>query len=621
MGVCATTALSGRLFRHDVGHGLCSLLHCGIPHVSAISVMTLTTSATIVLTGCDRDQDPDGRLVAASAAPPAPWFEDRAEAVGVDFVQVTGRAEGFPIPETLCGGVAMLDMDRDGDLDLYFIQSGSVHPDAPPNPPNRLYRNDGVNGFVDVTEGSGADDRGYGMGVATGDYDQDGDVDLYISNLGPNVLLRNDGPGLFTDVTDIAGVGDANFGAGTAFLDYDLDGDLDLYVANYLYWSLDREPDCVDPFNRRDYCAPNVYDAPAYDVLYRNEGDGTFTDVSASAGIAAEPGTGLGVVCGDFDGDGRPDIYVANDGMDNMLWRNQGDGTFKNVALLMGCARDHQANAKAGMGVATNDVDDDGDLDILVVNLATESDSFYQQEEGYFLEQSAARGLVTLSRRFTRFGTGLVDFDNDGRLDVYHANGRVNRQEHPDDDRDDPYAEVNLLYRQMPDGSFQEQLPRGGTEFELVHSSRAAAFGDLDNDGAVDIVVVNQDAPAYVLYNVVPQRGSWMALQVRDLHGTDALGATVICRVGERVVTRDVRTAYSFFAANDPRVHIGLGDATRVDAIEIRWSDGEVQQVRGPTPVNCFVAVQRQPDELRPTSRPHVRGGPDAAPAMSPSSQ
>jgi hypothetical protein len=273
------------------------------------------------------------------------------------------------------------------------------------------------------------------------------------------------------------------------------------------------------------------------------------------------------------------------------------------------------------MGVATNDVDDDGDLDILVVNLATESDSFYQQEDGYFLEQSAALGLVTVSRRFTRFGTGLVDFNCDGRLDVYHANGRVNRQEHSYDDRADPYAESNLLYCGQADGSFLEQLPRGGTDAALVHGSRAAVFADLDNDGGVDIVVVNQDARPYVLYNIAPRRGSWIGLRVLDDRGVDLLGATVTCQIGNRVVTRDVRTAYSFFAANDPRIHIGLGDATVVDAIDIRWPNGDVQHVPGPLPVNRYVAMQRERDFLRPTSRPHTMKDALSVKVLAPSSR
>jgi hypothetical protein len=284
------------------------------------------------------------------------------------------------MPEIMCGGAALFDMDSDGDLDLYLIQAG-YSLDQPASdmrsvPTNRLFRNRGDGHFEDVTDGSGADVRGYGMGVTSGDYDNDGDVDLYVTNLGRNILLQNDGSGRFNDVTGGAGVGDQNWGTSAAFVDVDHDGDLDLYVCNYLDWTPEREMWCSMP-GGQDYCSPKNYQAAMPDVLYRNNGDGTFTDVSKTAGMHTAFGNGLGVVCGDYDNDGRVDIFVANDGMPNQLWINRGDGTFQDMALERGCAVDMQGIRKAGMGVAAADFDDDADLDVLVCNMNAETDSLF----------------------------------------------------------------------------------------------------------------------------------------------------------------------------------------------------------------------------------------------------
>ncbi|MCH8212370.1 MAG: CRTAC1 family protein, partial [Planctomycetes bacterium] len=374
----------------------------------------------------------------------------------------------------------------------------------------------------------------------------------------------------------LAGVGHTGWSTSAAFLDYDADGDLDLFVVNYIHWSINAERDCFTPAGMRDYCDPKVYEAPAEDILYRNNGDGTFTDVSAAAGITAAYGNGLGVVAGDFNGDHLVDVFVANDGMLNQLWLNEGDGHFHDGAMLSGCALDQNGIAKAGMGVAANDVDDDSDLDLLVVNLYNESDSFYRNAGEYFVDDTATVGLGTVSRIFTRFGTALLDFDNDGRLDLYEANGRVRRQSilHSDD----PFAEPNMLLHGTARGGFEEVRPRGGTASLLVATSRAAAFGDIDNDGGIDILVVNRDGPAHLLHNVVKNRGHWLLFRVLDEHGKDALGARLTLRAGGRVVTREVRSAYSYLAANDPRIHVGLGDHTGAEDVAVRWVNGTVER-------------------------------------------
>ncbi|MCZ6709677.1 MAG: CRTAC1 family protein [Gammaproteobacteria bacterium] len=526
------------------------------------------------LLGCEGSAPPDEEP--AQTLNGDPWFEERSQQAGLDFTQRSGQRGQFLFPEITCGGAALFDMDADADLDVYFVQSGRFADDPADRPPNQLFRNRGDGTFEEVTDGSGADDRGYGMGVATGDYDNDGDVDLYITNVGPNVLLRNDGKGRFADVTGHAGVGHPGWGTSAVFLDYDADGDLDLFVVNYIYWSINVERDCFTPAGMRDYCDPKVYEAPAEDVLYRNNGDGTFTDVSAEAGITTAYGNGLGVVSGDFNGDHLVDVFVANDGMLNQLWINQGNGHFHDGAMLSGCALDQNGIAKAGMGVAANDVDDDSDLDLLVVNLYNESDSFYRNAGEYFVDDTATVGLGTVTRTFTRFGTALLDLDNDGRLDIYEANGRVRGQSSLHSD--DPFAEPNMLLYGTASGGFEEVRPRGGTASPLVATSRAAAFGDIDNDGGIDILVVNRDGPAHLLRNIVDRRGLWIMFRVLDEHARDALGATVTLQVGERTITRDVRTAYSYLAANDPRIHVGLGDHTGAEDVTVRWVNGPVER-------------------------------------------
>ncbi len=524
------------------------------------------------------------------------WFREEHEAAGVSFHH---RSDGGPearrFPEIMGGGVALLDMELDGDLDLYFVQSGELDLPSSGSPANALYRNEGSFRFTDVTDGSAAADRGYGMGVATGDVDGDGLSDLFVTNVGPNVLFHNHGDGTFEDVTEAAGVGDSVWSTSAAMLDMDADGDLDLFVCNYVFWSAEHELGCFTAAGRPDYCSPNSYAAPLADSLFRNEGQGTFTDVSAMSGLSSSRGNGLGVVAGDFDGDHDVDIFVANDQMANHLWRNEGDGTFTDIALLAGCAVDQQGTPKAGMGTLAEDVDDDGDLDLLVVNLRAQADSFFRNEGNYFIDDTAAVGLGSASRPFTRFGVGWVDFDNDGWLDLYEANGRVVLVSERVARSEDPYAEPNTLFSGHPDLRYRVVSPEGGVDPALVHTSRAVAFGDLDNDGGVDAVVVNRDAYAYVLRNTVLDGGHWIRFRVIDDHGGDAIGAVLALDVGDRALRREVKTAYGYCAANDPRVHIGLGEIERVGRVRVRWPGGGEQEF-GP-----FDVVDRE-FTLRPTA-------------------
>jgi hypothetical protein len=536
-----------------------------------------------------------GEAPAPSAASPtpgasAPWFADEAAARGLTLRHRSGHAGGvYRLPEIMGGGAALFDMDGDGDLDALLVQSGVLGgPD--PGPRHRLYRNDGTGRFEDVTGGSGVDVPGYGMGVASGDYDGDGDPDVYLTNLGTNVLLRNDGAGRFTDVTAAAGVAGSGWSTSAAFVDIDADGWLDLFVTRYLAWTPERERQCFSLTGAVDYCSPTNYDAPTSDLLFRNTGRGTFVDVSASSGISAAVGNGLGVVADDVDGDGRVDLFVANDGTPNHLWINQGGGRFTEAALQRGVAIDQDGAPKAGMGVHVADVDGDADNDLLVMNLDTESDSYFRNDGRFFVDATGSVGLRVVSRRFTRFGMALLDFDNDGRLDLYEANGRVGLQ--GETFAADPYAEPNLLLRGVEGPRFEEVQPRGGTAAPIVRTSRAAAFGDIDNDGGVDVLVANRDETPTLLRNVVAGRGHWLLLTVRDARGGDALGAQVTIRAGGRAVRRDVRTAYSYLAANDPRVHVGLGATTSIEALDVRWPDGVTERF-GPVDADRIVTLQR----------------------------
>jgi hypothetical protein len=547
--------------------------------------------AISLLAGCGAPSAPSQEDAPPRSAPP--WFEDVATRNGMSFVHRAGHeGQRFRLPEIMGGGAALFDMDGDGDLDALLVQSGTLPPADGAPAGHHLYRNRGDGTFDDVSAESGvASVAGYGMGAATGDYDNDGDVDVYITGLGGNVLLQNDGRGRFTDVTRAAGVAGSGWSTSATFADIDGDGDLDLFVTRYLDWTPALERECYSLTGQIDYCSPKNYDAPTAGLLFRNEGRGRFVDISRDAGLRTAVGNGLGVLAEDVNGDGLVDLFVANDGMPNHLWMNQGGGRFRESALLAGVALDQDGVAKAGMGVHAADIDGDGDNDLIVMNLDAESDSYYRNDGKYFTDATASVGLRVASRRFTRFGVGFHDFDNDGRLDLYEANGRVGLQ--AETFAADPYAEPNLLFRGTPDGKFAEVTPRGGTAAALVATSRAAAFGDIDNDGGIDILVANRDAPPHLLHNVAPGRGHWLLVRALDRHGRDALGAALTLSAGGREQRRDVRTGYSYLSASDPRVHVGLGTTATVDSISVRWPDGTTARF-GPFQADRIIEL-RQP--------------------------
>ncbi len=537
----------------------------------------------------------------AVAAPTTPIFVERASEAGLNFDHRNGAAGDYNYPELLVGGGALVDYDDDGFLDVYLVQSGPV-PGVPGNagilpasggaavdlPGNRLYRNLGDGTFEDATEAAGVGDTGYGAGATAADYDRDGMTDLYVTNVGANRLYRNLGGGSFEDVTERAGVGDAAWSSSSVFFDYDGDRDLDLFVANYVVWSAARERPCLGPNGLRNYCNPAEY-PPAPDTLYRNDGGGRFTDVSEAAGIRSVAGPGLGVVAADFDGDGLVDLYVANDQAVNHLWLNRGDGTFREDALARGAALNELGQPEAGMGIAVADPDGDGDLDLFLTHLAGETNTYYRNDgHGFFQDVTDEKGLGGVSQAYTGFGTSWFDYDGDGTLDLFVANGKVT----PGDTAAFDYREPNQLLRGLPSGRYEDVSGRAGAAFELLEVSRGAAFGDLDNDGDMDILVVNNEGRVRLLRNEVGNSRSWLAV---DLCGggildRSAVGSRVTIKAGGRSWTRDVRPARSFAVANDPRVHFAFGDTSSLDHLTVRWSHGGVTERVG-LPINSVLRL------------------------------
>jgi hypothetical protein len=524
-----------------------------------------------------------------STPPPAGWFVDRAKEAGLDFVHVNGMRGRFYMPEVIGSGVALFDYDQDGDLDVYLVQGQPLDASAPASRggtalTDRLYRNDlrvEADGsrhlhFTDVTAQSGIDAHGYGMGVAVGDIDNDGRPDLYLTKFdAPNQLLHNNGDGTFTDISKKSGTDSRSWSVSASFVDIDRDGWLDLYVGHYLRYSLEGNTRCMSPSGAPDYCTPDSYQ-PLPDRLYRNNHDGTFTDISARSLIARAFGPALGVSTADFDGDGWMDVYVANDGKENQLWMNRRDGTFENRALLAGVALPLTGKAEASMGVDAGDFDDDGDDDLVVTELTGEGTNvFVNDGTGAFEDQSTRTGIGPASTGLTGFGTAWFDYDNDGRLDLLAVNGAVQVIEALRQAGDPfPVRQRRLLFHNVGGGRFDDVTGRAGASFAGLEVGRGAAFGDIDNDGRVDVVIANNNGPARLLVNQASDGNHWLGLRLVGSGGRDQVGARVHVTTRGVVKYRRARADGSYASANDPRVHVGLGAAAAPSDVVVDWPSG-----------------------------------------------
>jgi hypothetical protein len=537
----------------------------------------------VLVTACNSPERPAAVAVSSTAD----WFSDQAQAVGLDFVHVNGMTGQYYLAEIMAPGVGIFDFDNDGDLDVYAVQSQLLKKGEPASAQDRLYRNDlhvGSDGsrtirFTDVTARAGLIRRSYGMGIATGDIDNDGWTDLYLTRLGADALLKNNRDGTFTDIFAMAGLTDPGWTVAASFLDFDRDGWLDLFVSTYLRYSIETESTCVGPTGARDYCNPQNYPAlPGR--LFRNARNGTFQDVTVTSGVTKEYGPALGTLAFDANNDGWLDLYVANDGSENQLWLNQRDGTFSNAALLAGVAVNGDGRPEGSMGVDAADFDNDGDEDVVITNLGGEGSTLYaNQGEGIFRDVAAATGVRSRSLPLTGFGTAWIDADNDGWLDLLTVNGAIQTIQTLADSGDRfPLHQRKQLLRNLGNGRFEDVTMTAGSVFALSEVGRGASFGDVDNDGDVDVVVANNNGRMRLLLNERGNRRRWLGIRAVSGEGRDALGALVGI-VSNDGVTRwlRVRTDGSYASASDPRVLFGLGESQDIVRIRIRWPNGRAE--------------------------------------------
>ena len=516
-------------------------------------------------------------------------FEEVAARSGVLFQHCANKTSQKYLPESMGSGVAMLDFNNDGLIDLFFVNGAALRDPMPPGARpdksdprfwNRLYRNNGDGTFTDVTERSGLRGEGYGMGVAAADFDNSGLTGLYVTNFGRNILYRNNGDGTFTDVTEKAGVGGAGWSVSACFVDYDRDGRLDLIVTRYLDWDFSGNIYCGEHKpGYRSYCHPNEF-KPATHLVYHNNGDGTFTDVSKKCGIGAVPSKGLGIAINDFDRDGWPDVMVANDSYPQQLFRNNRDGTFTEVATSLGLAYDDDGKTFAGMGIDCADYDNDGWPDVFIDALTTQRYALFQNQKGRafdYVDGPSAIGRITAAH--SGWGAKFIDYDNDGWKDLLVVQGHV--MDNIELTQPAAHYREPLLLMRNRQGKFEDVSKQGGPAFQLPLAARGAAFGDLNNDGSVDIAVNCHDGPALVLMNQGGTGNHWLLVNtIGTRSNRDGIGA------GIRLVSESgaeqhafVSTCGSYASASDKRVHFGLGLDSKVRLLEITWPSGTVQRL------------------------------------------
>jgi len=510
---------------------------------------------------------------------------------GIGFHHTDGSSGQRYLVEAVSAGVATFDYDADGWIDIYFVNGAPLRGTVVDEMPrNALYRNEGGWRFTDVTAASGLGDEGFGLGVAVGDYDGDGDPDVYVNNYGPNALYRNNGDGTFSNVTEQAGVGAGNqVGAGTAFLDIENDGDLDLYVSNYIGFSYETHvPRTM--MGIPSYVGPQDY-PPVPDMLFRNEGDGTFTDVSRESGIAAHPGTGMGLVCADYDDDGDTDVFVCNDVQANFLFRNDGNGVFTEVGVLTGAAYDIAGAPTGSMGVDCGDYDNDGRLDFFMTDYQREFPVLYRNlGNGILADVTLQTGAGAGTFPHVNWGTGLVDFDNDGDLDIFIANGHVQDNVELRDDTT-AYMARNVLLMNDGNGHFADVSETAGDGLDVKLSSRGTAFDDLDNDGDIDVVILNSRREPTILRNDSSNANHWLEI---ELHGVEAnregIGARVRVVAGDLARIDEVHAGRGYQSHHGTRLHFGLGERGHVDRVEVRWPGGHRDVIEN-VAVDCLLTI------------------------------
>ncbi len=531
-------------------------------------------------------------MLSTSAGYAVTFVEVAAES-GIDFKHTDGESGKRLFNEQYGSGGGLFDYNNDGYLDIYLINARPQGEQADTSlSTNVLYHNNGDGSFTDVTHLAGVGDTGYGVGATTGDYDNDGDLDLYVTNFGPNVLYRNNGDGTFTDVAETAQVADAGWGTSCAFADFDNDGHLELYVTNYANYTLDAHKTCY----RHDipvYCGPSSY-PPQPDVFYHNNRNGTFTDLTQQSGLLSIPAAhGLGVAIGDTDNDGDPDIYIANDQDFNFLFENRGDGTFEEIGLLSGVSCSDMGKAEAGMGVAFADYNNDGKLDLTVSNFQNETNTLYRNEGGnFFIDTTIIASIAEHTHRYLGWGIGFFDYDNDGYKDIFVANGHT-MDNIAEVDRSTTTPQQNRLFRNLGNGEFADVTAQVGEGFALRKTSRAAAFGDYDNDGDIDILVTNWNQTVDLLRNDGGNQNNWIQVQaIGTKSNRSAIGARVKVVAGELTQYAEIKSSGSYLAFSDLRAHFGVNDAENVDLLEIRWQSGIVDRATN-LPVNQrFIAIE-----------------------------